>query len=75
MSKLIGYLGTCPTPYCGGISGYFCVKCRHYVTECRCGDYTGGCECQGDDYRRWWASKGERRIMEQELADWEAAHA
>jgi len=68
MTKRIGYLGRCGTPYCGGIYGYFCVKCRHYVTDCDCGYYTGGCTCRGEDYGKWWASTSERRMLERKLA-------
>ena len=66
--KRIGYLGSCPTPYCGSIEGYFCVKCRHYVADCRCGDCAGGCACEGEDYGKWWAGAGERRFRETQLA-------
>jgi len=75
LAKLIGYLGTCPTPYCGSIDGYFCVKCRHYVTECCCGDYSGGCTCKGEDHGKWWASTGERRSLQRLLAEEENSSA
>lgn len=70
--KRIGYLGRCSTPLCGSIEGYFCVRCRHYVIECRCGAHAGGCTCEGIDYGSWWASTGERRKIEQRLAEWES---
>ena len=53
--RLIGLLGSCPVPECGGVDGYFCVKCRHYVVDCRC--TPGLCECGNYAY---WASTGER---------------
>lgn len=62
--KRIGYLGQCNTYSCGGIAGYFCVKCRHYVSHCACGDNTGGCVCEDD---HWWAGKGERKHLEMRL--------
>lgn len=65
--KRIGPLHSCSTPFCGLVLGYFCVKCRHYVTSCRCLSNEGGCTC-GDDYRKWWAGPGERRILQQQLA-------
>ena len=64
----MGHLGTCETPYCGAIDGYFCVKCRHYVTDCRCGLWTGGCDCEGENYGKWWAAEGERKETMARLA-------
>ena len=52
----LGWLGSCGTPYCGRVDGYFCEKCRHYVTYCRCGANTGGCTCRGEDYGKHWVS-------------------
>jgi len=66
--RRIGYLGSCPSPYCGGIHGYFCMKCRHYVTTCRCGFNEGGCQCEEEDYGMWWAGQGDQRMKELELA-------
>jgi len=63
---LVGFLGSCGTPYCGGIEGYFCVLCRHYVAECRC-QGADGCTCEGDDYGQYWASTGERPFMRYKL--------
>jgi len=65
--KLVGYLGNCGTPYCGGIFGYFCVKCRRYVAECRCGDYSRGCSCPEDKNNRYWAGPGERKVLRELL--------
>ena len=73
MAKLIGYLGCCSTPYCGGIYGYFCVKCRHYASSCQCLANEGGCTCREEDYGTWWASTGERRSLERELTKKEQA--
>jgi len=75
MTKLLGYLGECGTPYCGGIYGYFCVKCRHYLTNCDCFSNEGGCTCDDDNYGKWWASTGERRMLREALAKEEADHA
>jgi len=75
MGKLIGPLQSCTTPFCGLVIGYFCVKCRHYLTECRCGYHSQGCACRGNDYRKWWAGPGERRALERELAKEEECHA
>lgn len=63
MSKRVGYLGSCGTPLCGGISGYFCVRCRHYVADCLCSPAWCGC---ADD--QGWASEGERRVILAKLA-------
>ncbi len=67
-TKLVGFLYSCSTPECGGVSGYFCVKCRHYCSKCACGSNTGGCACAGTDYQKYWASTGERKMMREKLA-------
>lgn len=64
--RLIGFLYSCSTPYCGGVDGYFCVRCRHYVSTCLCKFNSGGCSCGTDEY---WASAGERKMLRQKLAD------
>ena len=53
---------TCETEYCGSAYKLFCVKCRHYVVDCRC--QPGRCECGVEDY---WAGLGERPMMLQRL--------
>ena len=63
--RRVGYLGTCGTPYCGGIEGYFCVKCRKFVAECHCGFSSEHCDCNN---KRYWASHGERPMARQRLA-------
>lgn len=55
--KLVGFLGSC-TEVCGGVHGYFCVRCRHYLVDCRC--TPAHCEC-GDS--QGWASQGERKVI------------
>lgn len=62
--KRVGWIGTCPTPYCGRVEGYFCVRCRHYTSYCACGYNYGGCSCED---RNFWASTGERRELEERL--------
>ena len=64
--KLIGWLGSCSTPYCGAVYGYFCVRCRHFVETCACGDSGDGCPCPD---RKGWAGKGERRQVSLQLAE------
>jgi len=64
MTRLVGFLGSCGTPYCGSIEGYFCVKCHRYVSECRCGSNNRGCKCNNLAY---WASNGERKICRHNL--------
>ena len=49
---------TCETEYCGSVWKLFCVKCRHFVIDCRC--CPGICECETNHY---WAAKGERTEM------------
>lgn len=69
MARLVGFLYSCETPECGGVDGYFCVRCRHYVTDCRCS--RGWCECRLPDGTcddSGWASKGERRFIKVKLA-------
>ena len=61
----IGWIGTCPTPYCGRIEGFFCVRCRIYTSDCACKYNWGGCRCND---KRWWASKGERKQLTEDLA-------
>lgn len=62
--KRIGYLGVCANEYCGSIEGYFCVRCRHYCMDCRCGFNFMDCACHDD---KFWASEGERKMMQEEL--------
>ena len=62
MSEVPQY-SSCDTPYCGGIHKYFCVRCRHFVIDCRC--TPGTCNCDGHTY---WASKGERPALRALLA-------
>ena len=57
--------GTCATPYCGWVNGYFCVKCRHYLSDCACKANYGGCACGTN---RYWAGAGERKEMRTRLA-------
>jgi len=59
-NKLIGYLGGCGTDYCGGVEGYFCVKCKIYTSKCLCGFNNKNCHCANDVY---WAGKGERKKL------------
>lgn len=63
MSKRVGYLGSCGTPLCGAVNGYFCVRCKHYVSDCLCSP--GYCLCANDE---GWASGGERRAVLEKLA-------
>ena len=66
--KRVGYLGSCPTYDCGGVDGYFCVRCRHYVTDCRC--TPDWCSCALPDGRpdtSGWASTGERRYVRERI--------
>ena len=62
VKRLVGFLGSCPTPECGGAAGYFCVLCRHYVEDCLCSP--GGCACPDDN---GWASIGERKMIREKL--------
>ena len=55
---------TCQTPYCGSVYKYFCVKCRHYVEDCRC--QPGYCACET---REWWAATGERPMLRRKLQE------
>lgn len=56
--KRVGYLESCSTEYCGGVEGYFCVVCNHYLADCRC--TPGNCACLDDI---GWASTGERKYI------------
>lgn len=56
--KRVGWVGTCPTPYCGAIYGYFCVRCHHFTSDCGCKYNYSGCECDNKD---GWAGEGERK--------------
>ena len=51
---------TCETPYCGYVYKYFCTRCRHYLTTCRCSGVHGACHCPNGQY---WAAPGERRAV------------
>lgn len=62
-NRRVGFLGSCGTPYCGGIEGYFCVRCEHYVQDCRC--QPGLCDCGNG---AGWASQGERPMVRERLA-------
>jgi len=62
MTKKLGFLGTCPTPYCGGVEGFFCVRCSRYVADCRC--TPSECSCADS---RYWASTRERSVMREAL--------
>jgi len=62
MTKKIGFLGGCATPYCDGIDGFFCVRCRTYVATCRC--TPGACRCGTD---RYWAGAHERPAVRELL--------
>lgn len=70
MPKLVGFLYSCSTPYCGGVDGYFCVRCRHYVMDCLC--TPSQCACPDDE---GWASTGERRAVLAKLARLEVVDA
>ncbi len=60
---------TCETPYCGTVDKYFCVRCRHYVTFCRCSG-PSGCSCPGPTViqEKFWAGPGQRRMLRDKLA-------
>lgn len=61
--RLVGFLGSCGTPYCGGIIGYFCVRCHRYVSDCRCSP--ASCACHDS---KGWACAGERPAVRAALA-------
>jgi hypothetical protein len=63
MSKIPSW-GSCETPYCGSFDKFFCVKCKHYVVDCRC--QPGFCSCGTD---RYWAAIGERPMLRQRLEE------
>lgn len=71
MTRRLGYLGTCQTPYCGAIEGYFCIACKHYVSECWCRVNSGGCTCPDEIYGRFFASLGERKQQEIRYKEWQ----
>lgn len=53
---------TCGTEYCGAVHKYFCVRCRHYLQDCRC--TPGNCSCENND---GWARHGERSFVRAQL--------
>lgn len=57
---------TCETPYCGSVNKYFCVKCRKYVLNCRCGVNCAYCACEDHKY---WAARGERPLLRKLLVE------
>ena len=63
--KRVGWLGVCSTPYCGSIHGYFCVRCRHFTSECACQANSMFCECEDQE---GWAGEGERKQVAARVA-------
>jgi hypothetical protein len=50
---------------CGPVWNYFCVRCRHWASSCRCGSMSGGCTCPDESY--WAGNAEERRALQMQL--------
>lgn len=58
------FLGTCSTPYCGGIDEWHCLDCGIFIQECRCHSNNW---MDGWSHTRRKAHENKRKSTQQEV--------